>query len=100
MVIWKRDVLIFGRDIAGSRSGQGNIANKWEGETGHHPPYCRFESCPTQLIEWFKITDRKTLHQTHKLLKALLACFVSLSGEPPHATIESLERYSERKKGT
>ena len=107
MVIWMRDALIFGRDMVSYvETLQGAVRDRvtsrtnGKGKLGSVRLIADLSHVLTQLIEWLKITDRETLHQTHELLKALLACFASSSSEPPHATIETLERYSERKKGT
>lgn len=107
MVVWMRDALIFGRDMVSyvgtlQQAVQDRAKSRGErkGKSGPVRLIVDLSLVLTQLIEWLKITDQETLHQAHELLKALLACFASSSGDPPQATIETLERYTERRKGT
>jgi senataxin len=107
MVVWMRDALIFGRDMESyvvtlQQAVRDRVTSRGEGKGKMGPVHLipDLSQVLTQLIEWLKITDRETLHQTHELLTALLACFASSSSDPPRATVEILERYAERKKGT
>lgn len=106
MVVWMRDALIFGRDMVSyvvtlqQAIRDSEMSRERKGKLGPIHLIPDLGQVLTQLIEWIKITDRETLHQTHELLKVLLACFASSSSDPPRAAVETLERYTERKKGT
>ncbi|KAF9516494.1 hypothetical protein BS47DRAFT_1483978 [Hydnum rufescens UP504] len=106
MVIWMRDALIFGRDMVAQvevlqvATTLSASARPPTGITQGSALITDLQNVLTQLIEWLKLTDEETLHQSHELLKSLLGCFAS-SGIPPNmSSIEYLERIVERQKGT
>ncbi len=105
MVIWMRDALIFGRDMIAVvevlQSATDRAATRVM-SSAEKTPNLMADLCVilSELIEWLKLTDEETLHQSHELLKSLLACFASSKSEPPQSAIALLERYAIRAKGT
>ncbi|KAF8327025.1 SEN1 N terminal-domain-containing protein [Cantharellus anzutake] len=106
MVVWMRDALIFGRDMiavvevlqtATNRAGA-RLASSSDAET----PNLIADLCVIllELIEWLKLTDEETLHQSHQLLKSLFAFFALSKTNPPRSAVTLLERYAMRAKGT
>lgn len=111
MVIWMRDALIFGRDMVSyvhalqraveERRKARNADPKGKGiKIKKVELIAELGTVLSYLVEWLKLTDPETLHQAHELLKALLACYEYSTADPPKETIELLEKYVERKKGT
>ena len=106
MVIWMRDALIFGRemvalvDVLQMATTLSASRLPSTGGTHNNALITDLQSVLTQLIEWLKLTDEETLHQSHELLKSLLACFASSGVPPDPPSIESLERIAGRQKGT
>lgn len=105
MVVWMRDALIFGRDMIAVvevlQSATDRAFTRVTSGVDQTPNLMADLSVIlSELIEWLKLTDEETLHQSHELLKSLFARFASSNSEPPRSAIALLERYAIRAKGT
>lgn len=118
MVVWMRDALIFGRDMVAKVHVLQDSATDLNSLDDESTPLflasprkkivseveinmvTHLQPLLTELIQWLKLTDQETLHQSLELLKTLLKCFVSSGTNPPQSTIESLEKVAQREKST